>query len=64
MKTEKPSAAKAYAQRILNRAKAGSQEYSEAAITRALRVTGDIPELDYRRPTNKWWRKDSEVVSA
>jgi len=49
MSTPKPTTAKAYAQQILNRAKAGSQRYGEAAITRALRVTGDIPELDYRR---------------
>jgi hypothetical protein len=53
MSTQAPSAAKSYAQQILNRAKSGSQEYSEAAITRALRVTGDIPWFDYRLEMKK-----------
>jgi hypothetical protein len=53
MSTPKPTTAKAFAQQILNRAKAGSQDYGEAAITRALRVTGDIPELDHKRPVNR-----------
>jgi hypothetical protein len=49
---------KLMAKRILDAVRAGSQRHTEAEITDALRVTGDIEDFEYRRvvhqPAGTW----------
>lgn len=52
MTPTKPHTARDKARRILDGAKAGGP-YTEAAITEALRVTGDLPDYEYRRAVHR-----------
>lgn len=49
---------KSWGHQLLDEVRAGSQRYSEAEITEALRATGDIGEHEYprvvHRPVGTW----------